>query len=203
MGGKYGDGRRRNRQEIERATADMAFAVEEIVGTCDIYTAGSYRRGKEEMGDVELIVDYGSEVARRRILNAWGQDPVQKNGRSRYEFTFVADGLQFDVGLAAKKFFGAMLLAKTGSAGFNLLLRCRARQLGYLLNQYGLFEEAGDRKPDYIVASGKGKGSRWTQIAGETEEEIFAALGLKYMPPQEREVESAEAGWALLQKWEA
>ena len=202
MGGKYGDGRRRSREEIERATADMAFAVEEIVGTCDIYTAGSYRRGKEEMGDVELIVDYGSEVARRRILNAWGQDPVQKNGRSRYEFTFVVDGLQFDVGLAAKGFLGAMLLAKTGSANFNPLLRCRARQFGYLLNQYGLFEEAGDRKPDYIVASGKGKGSRWVRVAGETEEEIFAALGLKYMPPEEREVESAGAGWALLQKWE-
>jgi len=203
MGGKYGDGRRRSRKEIERAAASMTLAVEELVGTFYIYTAGSYRRGKEEMGDVEIVVDYGSEVARRRILNAWGQDPVQKNGRPRYEFTFVVDGLQFDVGLATKKFLGAMLLAKTGSASFNLLLRCRARQFGYLLNQYGLFEKAGDREPDYIIASGRGKGSRWVRVAGRTEEKIFAALGLKYMPPQEREVESAEAGWALLQKWEA
>jgi len=201
MGGKYGDGRRRSRKEIERAAASMTLAVEELVGTFYIYTAGSYRRGKEEMGDVEIVVDYGSEVARRRILNAWGQDPVQKNGRPRYEFTFVVDGLQFDVGLAAKGFLGAMLLAKTGSANFNPLLRCRARRLGYLLNQYGLFEEAGDRKPDYIVASGKGKGSRWVRIAGETEEEIFAALGLRLIPPERRSVESWESGYELLKEY--
>ncbi len=148
--------------------------------------AGSLRRGKETIGDLDLLVTMAAghtsqkevDVAAKHVLTFPGIDQTLAHGENKVSFT-LADGLQVDVRLLEKENFGAALLYFTGSKEHNVTLRGRANEMGYTLNEYALATLKGERR-----------------VAGRTEEEIYGKLKLDFIPPELREnageIEAAE-----------
>ncbi len=139
--------------------------------------AGSLRRGKETVGDLDLLLTLAEghtsqkEVDRiaEHILTFPLIDQKLAHGENKVSFT-LQDGLQVDVRLLEKKNFGAALLYFTGSKEHNVALRGRANDLGYTLNEYQLATLKAEK-----------------HVASRTEEEIYAKLKLDFVPPELRE----------------
>src|SRR5256714_9540499 len=139
--------------------------------------AGSLRRGKETVGDLDLLVTLADghtsqkhvDVLAKHILAFPGIDQTLAHGENKVSFT-LENGLQVDVRLLEKENFGAALLYFTGSKEHNVALRGRANDMGLTLNEY-------------VLATLKG-GKR---VAGRTEEEIYSKLKLDFIPPELRE----------------
>ncbi len=139
--------------------------------------AGSLRRGKETVGDLDLLVTLSPgkhtpaniESIAEHILAFPGIEQTLARGENKVSF-LLKDGLQVDVRILEKESFGAALLYFTGSKEHNVVLRGRANKLGYTLNEYTLATLKGERP-----------------VARATEEEIYAKLGLDFVPPELRE----------------
>jgi len=163
--------------ELSKAAA----AVESVTA------AGSLRRGRDTIGDVDLLVTMrpGREKQKdvdavaEHILKYPGIDQTLAHGENKVS-VLLGNGLQVDVRMLAKENFGAALLYFTGSKAHNVGLRGRALDSGWTLNEYALTTVKGGK----VVAS-------------KTEEEIYAKLGLDYIEPELREmtgeIEAAEA----------
>jgi DNA polymerase (family 10) len=138
-----------------------------------IVAAGSLRRMKETIGDIDLlaVTKKPTPEAARKIMNTFinlkGVVKVWEYGLSKSSVRF-SKGLDCDLRLVKPEEFGSALLYFTGSKEHNIALRKIALDQGYKLNEYGLF-----------------KGQR--QIAGSSEEEIYKILGLSYIEPELRE----------------
>jgi DNA polymerase/3'-5' exonuclease PolX len=141
--------------------------------------AGSLRRGRETVGDIDVLAT-SAETA--PVLDAFvsmaGVREVRARGDTKA--TIVMDpGIQVDLRVVAPESFGAALQYFTGSKDHNIRLRTKARDRGLKINEYGVF-----------------RGTE--RIAGATEEEVYAAMGLTWMPPEIREnrgeIEAAERG---------
>ena len=154
----------------------------------EVTPAGSLRRFKETIGDLDLLVTMrpghdkpkNVEAVAQHILKFPGIEQTLAHGENKVSF-LLANNLQVDVRLLDKKSFGAALLYFTGSKDHNVALRGRANEEGWTLNEYALTEIKGGKV-----------------IASKTEEDIYAKLKLKYIPPELREntgeIEAAEAG---------
>src|SRR5215471_17214146 len=189
-----------------------------------ITPAGSLRRGKETVGDLDLLVTMAEghtkqkdvDAVAEHILKFEGIDHTLAHGENKVSFT-LENGLQVDVRLLEKDNFGAALLYFTGSKEHNVVLRGRANDMGYTLNEYELAElkdsperaasveatagkvASGEKKPAKIGNSAKNndKGAKaGRRVAGRTEEEIYKKLKLDFIPPELREntgeIEAAE-----------
>jgi DNA polymerase (family 10) len=139
--------------------------------------AGSLRRGKETIGDLDLLVTMRpgrdkqkdvDEVA-EHILKYPGIDQTLAHGENKVS-VILGNGLQVDVRLLEKQCFGAALLYFTGSKEHNVVLRGRARDMGWTLNEYALTTLKGGRF-----------------VAGKTEKDIYDKLRLDYVEPELRE----------------
>ena len=153
----------------------------EIPGVTHASTCGSLRRFSETIGDVDILV---SASEPERVMDAVVAMPAVDHvlGRGASKTSIVTRrGTQVDVRVVAPAQLGAALLYFTGSKGHNIKLRQRALARGWTLNEYALSELEGGK----IIAS-------------ETEEEIYRALGLAFIPPVLREdageIEAAETG---------
>ncbi|MCB9555684.1 MAG: DNA polymerase III [Deltaproteobacteria bacterium] len=141
--------------------------------------AGSTRRAKETIGDIDLLVT-GDEVA--PIMDAFVGAPVVAELLLRGDTKCsvrLDSGLQVDLRVIPAESYGAALHYFTGSQMHNIAIRDRAKRSGMRINEYGVFREpSGER------------------LGGASEEEIFAAVGLPYIPPELREdrgeIEAAE-----------
>jgi len=174
--------------------------------------AGSLRRGKETVGDLDLLVTMAEghtkqknvDAAAEHILNFKGIDQTLAHGENKVSFT-LENGLQVDVRLLEKENFGAALLYFTGSKEHNVVLRGRANEMGYTLNEYELAilkeeeEGAGIKASATLKKEEKNddKGAKaGRRVAGRTEEEIYKKLKLDFIPPELREntgeIEAAE-----------
>lgn len=139
--------------------------------------AGSLRRGKETVGDLDLLVTLADGFTSQKHVDALAEhilkfpdiDQKLAHGENKVSFT-LGNGLQVDVRLLEKENFGAALMYFTGSKEHNVTLRGRANEMGLTLNEYALATLKGE-KP----------------VAGRTEEEIYAKLKLEYIPPELRE----------------
>ena len=147
-----------------------------LPGVEKVTPAGSLRRGRETVGDLDLLVtgkccDTDSErtAVIERIVSFPGILEVLAKGENKVSFT-LRSGLQVDVRLLPPESFGAALQYFTGSKNHNVQLRQRALKQGYTLNEYGLVR----------IEDGK-------RVAGKSEEEIYTTLGLKFIPPELRE----------------
>ena len=137
--------------------------------------AGSLRRGRETIGDIDLLVaaDEKDAVA---ISDAFVRlSPVKEvlaKGATKTS-VLTSDGVQIDLRVIEPASYGAALLYFTGSKEHNVRLRERAQKMGLRLNEYGLWAEDNGK-------AGQLK-------TGETEEDIYKALGLDWIPPELRE----------------
>jgi len=146
------------------------------MGIDKITSAGSLRRGRETVGDLDILVTgpaCASEEGRQKAIAYVAQYPplidVIASGDNKISF-HLRSGMQVDVRLLPPDSFGAAMQYFTGSKAHNVALRQRALKMGYTLNEYSLATLEGE-KP----------------VAGKTEEEIYGKLNLDYIPPELRE----------------
>ena len=163
---------------IPSAEALVAY-LEQSSGVSRVIAAGSYRRGLETIGDLDILVTApaGRTVMDRFVAYQEVRD-VLAHGATKSSVR-LQSGLQVDLRVVPQESYGAALLYFTGSKAHNVVLRQLAQQRGLKLNEYGVFR--GD-KP----------------VAGETEESVYASLGLPWIPPELREgrgeIDAAKAG---------
>ena len=135
-----------------------------------IEAVGSLRRGCETCGDLDLL----ATAAPTSLMDSFVEYPLVErvlgHGETKSS-VLLQGGFQADLRLVAADSRGAAMQYFTGSKAHNIALRDRAIGLGFKLNEYGLFRTADD-----------------TRVAGEREEDIYAALGLDWVPPELREM---------------
>jgi len=137
-------------------------------GVRAIDVAGSYRRGRDTVGDIDLLV---ASVRPGAVMKAFtGYDEVREvmaAGDTRSSVR-LASGLQVDLRIVEPACYGAALHYFTGSKAHNIHVRRMGQRRGLKINEYGVFR---DGKP----------------VAGKTEESVFASVGLPWIPPELRE----------------
>jgi DNA polymerase (family 10) len=150
--------------------------------------AGSYRRRRETVGDVDVLA-IASDPApvMERFVGYPQVREVDKAGDTRGTVHLVS-GLQVDLRILPEDSYGAAMVYFTGSKEHNVALRQRALERGLSISEYGVFElaESGQDVGDEAVVSttGRGLGER---VAGRTEEDVYQAVGLPLIPPEMRE----------------
>jgi len=132
-----------------------------VLGIVHTEIAGSIRRRSRYVGDVDLIVE--GDLGLLKLIPGF---EIFEGGTERVSGTFK--GQQFNVFRAEKAYWGATLWYLTGPQGTTIGYRMKARNKGWLLNQYGLFDKEGKR------------------IAGETEEGLYAAFDKPWKSPELR-----------------
>src|SRR5262249_20417566 len=160
----------------DQIATKMTELLKDVPGIEKVTPAGSLRRGRETVGDLDLLVTgkcCESEPQRDkvidRILSFTGILDVLARGENKVSFK-LRSGMQVDVRLLPPDSFGAALQYFTGSKNHNVQLRQRALKQGYTLSEYGLARVEDNKR-----------------VAGKTEEEIYKKLGLKFIPPELRE----------------
>jgi DNA polymerase (family X) len=133
--------------------------------------AGSLRRGRETIGDLDLLVTGpGAGEALTQLVNHPKTQEVLGQGQNKASVTYGLERVQVDVrGLGAES-FGAAMQYFTGSKEHNVALRTNAIKQGLTLNEYGLFSIDGNQR-----------------VAGSSEEEVYERLGYDWIPPELRE----------------
>lgn len=153
--------------------------LKRVPGVDTVVVAGSYRRMKETVGDLDILVtsDADSPLMARFIAYHEVQT-VLMHGDTRSSVV-LHNGLQVDLRLVPDESYGAALHYFTGSKAHNIAIRRSAQELGLKINEYGVFRGA-------------------QRIAGATEESVFAAVGLPFIEPELREdrgeIQAARAG---------
>lgn len=133
-----------------------------------IEVAGSFRRSRETVGDLDLLVaTHDAQAVMRRFTAYEEVRDVLAAGETRGS-VILKSGLQVDLRVIEPESWGAALLYFTGSKAHNIALRKLAQEAGLKLNEYGLF---------------RGR----QRLAGGSEEDVYAALGLDWIPPELRE----------------
>ena len=156
-------------QEI-RAHMDGCKAVQKMAAT------GSYRRGRETVGDLDfLVVTRKVDAVMDHLASFAGVSSIIARGDTKMSLRLAA-GVQVDLRAVLAESFGAALQYFTGSKEHNIVLRSRAKAKGLKINEYGVFR--GEK-----------------QIAGRTEEDVYATLDLPCFPPELREARW-EFDWA-------
>jgi DNA polymerase (family 10) len=161
------------------AAERLSNYIREVKGVEKVIAAGSLRRGRETVADLDLLVTgHHLEKVADHLLKHPEVADVLARGDDKVSFRLSA-GMQVDVRMLPPESYGAALMYFTGSKEHNVALRARAQRSGLKLSEYALFK--GDRA-----------------VAGSTEEEVYGALGLPWIPPELREnmgeIEAAEEG---------
>lgn len=133
-----------------------------------IEVAGSYRRRKETVGDLDILVTCRSaQKVMDRLLEFEGVSDVLARGKTKCSVR-LRSGLQLDLRVVPKSSYGAALVYFTGSKQHNFLIRRLGQQRGLKINEYGAF-----------------RGTR--RVAGESEKDVYRSVGLPWIPPELRE----------------
>jgi DNA polymerase (family X) len=156
------------RFKLSVAEAEADALVSFLHDSGQITVAGSYRRRRDTVGDLDLVVTADdAAVVGDKLAGYENVAEVLAHGKTRTTVV-LRSGIQVDVRAVPEQSYGAALLYFTGSKAHNIALRAIAVRRGWKLNEYGLF--SGTRR-----------------IAGLAEEDIYRKLGLSYIPPEMRE----------------
>ena len=161
----------------------LAEHLRKAQGVRDVVVAGSFRRMKETVGDIDILVTAETPEAVMQRFAAYPEvRDMTASGTTRAS-AVLACGLQVDIRVVAKESFGAALHYFTGSKAHNIAVRRLGQERGLKVNEYGVFDRDA-------------RGEK--RIAGDTEESVFAAVGLPWIPPELREdageIEAARRG---------
>jgi len=153
--------------------------LRERAGAERVEVAGSFRRGRETVGDLDILVTSDDPVRAFDVFSSLPEvSEVLLRGGTK-ETARLRNGLQVDVRVVEPASFGAALVYFTGSKDHNVQIRSLAKDRGLRVNEYGVLR--GEER-----------------VAGRSEEEVYAALGLAWIPPELREargeVEAASRG---------
>ncbi len=153
--------------------------LRKLPGAGQVTVAGSFRRGRETVGDLDILVTAESAGTIMDAFVAYDEVAhILAHGDTK-SAVVLRSGIQVDLRVVEKKSYGAALHYFTGSKAHNIAVRKLGQQLGLKVNEYGVF-----------------KGERY--LAGRTEEAVYAAVKLPYIPPELREdageIEAAREG---------
>lgn len=155
------------RNEIRDDVEQLRSTIQHVPGVKRSEIAGSYRREKETVGDIDVLVVTSSA---QEVSNAIAALPMVRDivahGEKKLSFD-LQNGLRVDVRFVTQDQWGSALLYFTGSKEHNIAMRKVAIQKGWKLSEYGLFD--GEKV-----------------IAGKEEKDIYDALGLRFFKPKER-----------------
>jgi len=151
--------------------------IEKTGSVKNIEIAGSIRRRKETIGDIDILA---TSKQPQKVIQAFTKLPEVKTILAKgptKSTVIISPGIQADLRVLPAEIFGSGLQYFTGSKDHNIKLRNIAIKKGYKLSEYGLFKKK-------------------TRIAGKTEQEIYKKLGMQYIPPELRtntgEIEAAQ-----------
>lgn len=170
-----------------------------IPGVRRVAAAGSLRRFRETVGDIDILcVSKKPEEVIGRFTHMEGVSRVLAEGSTKGSVV-LREGLQADLRVVDDSSYGAALAYFTGSKEHNIRLREIAIKRGLKLNEYGVFREPkSGAKPSGGRAAAAGEDAEGARVAGRTEEEVYRALGLPWIPPEIREdsgeIDAARAG---------
>ncbi len=154
-----------------RVADELSAELKAIAGVEKVEAAGSLRRGRETIGDLDLMV---TGTGASEVLNHMANHPKTQEvlgfGPNKASVLFGLERIQVDVRALPHESFGAAMQYFTGSKEHNVVLRTAAIKQGLTLNEYGLFTLEGNER-----------------VAGETEENIYRRLGYDWIPPEIRE----------------
>jgi len=154
-----------------RVADDLIAEFQQIEGIERVEAAGSLRRGKETIGDLDLLVTGpGATRSLDHIAGHSKAHEVLGRGMNKASVRYGLEGLQVDVRALPAESFGAAMQYFTGSKEHHVVLRTLAVKQGLTLNEYGLFTLDGNER-----------------VAGESEEQIYQRLGFQWIPPELRE----------------
>jgi DNA polymerase (family 10) len=153
--------------------------LESVPGVKKVTIAGSYRRARETVGDIDILaVADGESPIMDRFVRYDEMAEVLAHGDTKSSM-LLRSGVQVDLRLVEEKSFGAALQYFTGSKAHNIAIRKRGQERGLKINEYGVFD--GERS-----------------VAGAAEEDVYAKVGLPFIEPELREdsgeIEAAEKG---------
>jgi DNA polymerase (family 10) len=162
--------------EADRIAEQLAAHLSKIPGIDSITPAGSLRRGRETVGDLDMLITGPccvDDAQRAELIEEIVRFPaiqqVLAKGDNKASFK-LRNGLQVDIRALSPDSYGAGLQYFTGSKGHGVSLRQRALKMGFTLNEYGLCSLADN-----------------VRVAGKSEEEIYNTLKLDWIPPELRE----------------
>jgi len=166
----------------ENMAEELIAELSKVEGVESVTPAGSLRRGRETVGDLDLLVTGPAPTnALQPFVKYARVEEVLGRGENKASARVGREGLQVDVRTLPPESFGAAMQYFTGSKDHNVAIRTRAVRMGLKLSEYGLFRVEDESK-----------------VAGETEEGIYQAIGLPWIPPELREntgeIEAAEQG---------
>lgn len=181
----YRDSKRMLLKDAEKTGNEILDAIIKIPGVKKAELAGSLRRKKETIGDIDIVI-LADPAARKKIVGRIIALPqvgkVLAKGTSKASIVLKNGNVQVDIRLVHDDEYGAALLYFTGSKEHNIKLRAIAKERGFKINEYGIFDNVSGKK-----------------VAGSTEEEIYHFLRLKYIPPEQR-TDSGEIEKAVIKK---
>lgn len=150
-----------------------------VPGVAQVEIAGSFRRMRETVGDLDILVVTTSPGAVMQRFTSYDEVAEVLSAGTTRASIILKCGLQVDLRVIARESYGAALQYFTGSKAHNIAIRRIAQKLGLKINEYGVYR--GEAR-----------------IAGDSEESVYRAVGLPYIPPELREdrgeIEMAHAG---------
>jgi DNA polymerase (family 10) len=170
------------RADAEQLIAGLLRHMEEAPGVHRLEVAGSYRRRKETVGDIDLLAacDGDGTAVVDHFVAFPGAVRVEAAGSTKGNL-ILPSGLSVDLRVIPSRSYGAALHYFTGSKEHNVRVRTMAVKRGLRVNEWGVF-----RVPEGVDAEALGK-EDGERVGGATEEEVFGALDLPWIPPELRE----------------
>jgi len=175
--------------EADQIAQRVKYLVHKFDPNLKVEICGSYRRKRETCGDIDVLVSNPTikdmtlaSTTLHKIVSLMEQEELlighlTSHGDTKYmgvcRANSTGNGRRIDIRFIAYESMGAAILYFTGSGKFNKLMRFRANQRGYTLNEYGLFHYKNEIKGD--------------QISTPTEQDVFATLRFLYLEPEQRE----------------
>ncbi|MGC4030446.1 MAG: PHP domain-containing protein [Tepidisphaeraceae bacterium] len=160
-------------------------AVLKLPGVTQAEIAGSLRRWRETIGDVDIVASVNDKTDTAAVTKAFAELPAVEKilGQGPTKASVLVDGLQIDLRIVPELNFGAALLYFTGSKDHNVKIRGLAQEKGLTLNEWGLYNIA-----DYESAEKKsGQARKLKPVASKSEADVYQALGLAFVEPELRE----------------
>jgi DNA polymerase (family 10) len=182
--------------EADELLPPLLAHLEETPGLHRLEVAGSYRRRLETIGDIDLLaLADDPEAISERLVSFPAVVQVLGAGATKTSVT-LRSGLQVDLRVVPPESWGAALVYFTGSKEHGIKLRQRALDRELRISEYGVFRipETGESEE----ATERGRASEGERVAGTTEEAVYEAVGLPWIPPEIREdrgeIPAAESG---------
>ena len=162
MGGKLVSGNKISSKHANRIITE----VKKVIGDKGLYIAGSLRRGKSEIGDIDLVVvrEEAAINLDERLKLLTGKDLSKRKTCS-----FVFNNVQIDLNICSSDIKGSYILHWTGSTKENVKLRKAAKKIGCKLSQNGLLDSSNNNLSK-----------------NKSEKDIYELLGMKYVKPEDR-----------------